>query len=80
MVTGATQLLSHPVRPSAIEETGMQPQPAKRCAYCQEPFYFNGDRMRALPAGNQFVCSEFCAQALREEAHLANRSSVGHAS
>jgi hypothetical protein len=60
---------------SAIEETVMKSgsQPAKRCAYCQEPFYFSGDRMKALPAGNQFVCSEFCAQALREETHLAHR-------
>ena len=43
----------------------------KRCAYCQEPFYFTEHRLRALPAGDQFVCSEFCAQALREETHLA---------
>ena len=43
----------------------------KRCAYCREPFYFDNGRMRALPAGDQFVCSEFCAQALREGAHLS---------
>ena len=43
----------------------------KRCAYCREPFYFDSGRMRALHAGDQLVCNEFCAQALREEAHLA---------
>ncbi len=43
----------------------------KRCAHCQEPFAFSSDRLRALPAGDQFVCNEFCAQALREEAHLS---------
>jgi hypothetical protein len=53
--------------------------PPKRCAYCQEPFYFNAGRMQALPAGNQFVCNEFCAQALREEAHLASRQSLKQA-
>jgi hypothetical protein len=43
----------------------------KRCAYCNEPFCFSGNEVEALPVGNQFVCNEFCAQALREEAHLA---------
>jgi len=47
---------------------GKQP---RRCDYCQEPFCFTGNRVEALPVGNQFVCSEFCAQALHEEAHLA---------
>jgi hypothetical protein len=45
--------------------------PPKRCAYCQEPFYFNQGRIQALPVGDRLVCNEFCAQALREEAHLA---------
>jgi hypothetical protein len=43
----------------------------KRCAYCQEPFCFSESEVQALPVGNQFVCNEFCAQALREEVHLA---------
>lgn len=43
----------------------------KRCAYCQEPFCFSDSQVQALPVGDQFVCNEFCAQALREEAHLA---------
>jgi hypothetical protein len=57
---------------SAIGETVMQSGSVspKRCAYCHEPFCFNSEQVHALPAGNQFVCSEFCAQALREEAHL----------
>jgi hypothetical protein len=42
----------------------------KRCAYCQEPFCFSDNEVQALPVGDQFVCHEFCAQALREEAHL----------
>jgi hypothetical protein len=42
----------------------------RRCAYCQEPFCFAGNTMRALPVGSQFVCNEFCAQALREEAQV----------
>jgi hypothetical protein len=45
----------------------------KRCAYCHEPFCFSDNEVQALPVGNQFVCNEFCAQALREEAHLALR-------
>ena len=69
----ATQILSH--SGSFTEETVMQSASSaasqKRCAYCQEPFYFTDGRMQALPAGNQFVCNEFCAQALREEAHMA---------
>jgi len=43
----------------------------KRCAYCHEPFCFSDNQVQALPVGVQFVCGEFCAQALREEAHLA---------
>lgn len=53
---------------------------SKRCAYCQEPFYIHGDRIRALPAGNQFVCNEFCAQALREEAQHTSRHAIRQAS
>jgi hypothetical protein len=55
----------------------MQPgTPPRRCAYCHEPFCFTGSGIQALPVGDQFVCSEFCAQALREETHLT----VKHAS
>jgi hypothetical protein len=39
----------------------------KRCAYCHEPFCFTDNQVQALPVGDQFVCNEFCAQALREE-------------
>lgn len=42
----------------------------KRCEYCREPFFFSDSQVQALPVGDQYVCSEFCAQALREEAHL----------
>ena len=53
----------------------MQARPAgsfpKRCAYCKEPFCFSDNQVQALLVGDQFVCNEFCAQALREEAHLA---------
>jgi hypothetical protein len=45
----------------------------KRCAYCDEPFCFSDNQVDALPVGNKFVCNEFCAQALREEADLALR-------
>jgi len=45
----------------------------KRCAYCNEPFRITEQGIEALAAGDQLVCSEFCAQALREEAHLLQR-------
>jgi hypothetical protein len=56
-----------------LGETVMQSSATmpKRCAYCQEPLRFSDGRPQALPAGDQFVCTEFCAQALREEAQLA---------
>ena len=60
-----------------LKEKGkvMQSRPTgsfpKRCAYCHEPFCFSDNQVQALPVGDQFVCNEFCAQALREEAHLA---------
>jgi hypothetical protein len=58
-----------------IKETVMQSRLVgsfpKRCAYCREPFCFSDNQVQALPVGDQFVCNEFCAQALREEAHLA---------
>jgi hypothetical protein len=48
--------------------------PAKRCAYCDEPLRMTERRLDAHRAGDQFVCNEFCAQALREEAHLRRAS------
>jgi hypothetical protein len=48
---------------------------AKRCAYCNEPFRISERRVEAHQAGNQFVCSEFCAQALREESDLLRSAS-----
>ena len=39
----------------------------KRCAYCNEPFRITEQGIEALPADNKLVCSEFCAQALRED-------------
>jgi hypothetical protein len=48
---------------------------AKRCAYCDEPFRMTDRRVEAHRAGDQFVCSEFCAQAIREEAGLSRRAS-----
>jgi hypothetical protein len=47
---------------------------AKRCAYCNEPFRITEDGIEALRAGDQLVCNEFCAQAVREEAHLKRAS------
>jgi hypothetical protein len=32
---------------------------------------FTDNQVQALPVEDKFVCNEFCAQALREEAHLA---------
>src|SRR5438093_12734291 len=45
----------------------------KRCAYCNEPFRITEQGIEALSADNQLVCTEFCAQALREEAQLLQR-------
>jgi hypothetical protein len=67
--------MSEPPQYPLIKETVMQSRPVgsfpKRCAYCNEPFCFTQNEVEALPVGDQFVCNEFCAQALREEAHLA---------
>jgi len=48
---------------------------AKRCAYCNEPFRITEQGVEAHMAGDQLVCNEFCAQALREEVHLIKRAS-----
>lgn len=45
----------------------------KRCAYCNEPFRITEQGIEALTDGSQLVCSEFCAQALREESQLLER-------
>jgi hypothetical protein len=46
---------------------------SKRCAYCNEPFRITEHGIEALPADNQLVCSEFCAQALREETQFVQK-------
>ena len=51
-------------------QSGTRGAPPRRCAYCNEPFCFAGNQIKALPVDNQFVCNEFCAQALREEAQF----------
>jgi hypothetical protein len=48
---------------------------AKRCAYCNEPFRITEQGVEALSADDKLVCNEFCAQAVREEAHLLKRAS-----
>lgn len=45
----------------------------KRCAYCNEPFRVTEQGIEALTADDQLVCSEFCAQALREESQLIRK-------
>jgi hypothetical protein len=46
---------------------------SKRCAYCSEPFRITEQGIEALPADNHLVCSEFCAQALREESQFLQK-------
>ena len=46
---------------------------SKRCAYCNEPFRITEQGIEALTAGDKLVCSEFCAQALREETQLLQK-------
>jgi hypothetical protein len=46
---------------------------SKRCAYCNEPFRITEQGIEALQADNQLVCTEFCAQALREEAQFLQK-------
>jgi hypothetical protein len=48
---------------------------AKRCAHCNEPFRITEQGVEAHPAGEQLVCSEFCAEAIREEANQQKRVS-----
>jgi hypothetical protein len=48
---------------------------AKRCAYCNEPFRITELGVEAYRVRDQFVCNEFCAQAVSEEAQLRRRAS-----
>jgi hypothetical protein len=47
-----------PVRPCHISPV---------CAYCGEPLVCNGFGVEAWHIGNQFVCNEFCADAIPDE-------------
>ena len=38
-----------------------------------EPFRITEQGIEALPADNQLVCSEFCAQSLREETQFVQK-------
>jgi hypothetical protein len=71
MAPGTTQAILAMVERGTNMQTASGAPIPRRCAYCQEPFYVNSGRLRAVPAGDHLVCIEFCAQALREEAHLA---------
>jgi hypothetical protein len=48
---------------------------AKRCAYCNEPFRITELGVEAYRVRDQFVCNEFCAQAVSEEAQFRRRAS-----
>jgi hypothetical protein len=48
---------------------------AKRCAYCNEPFRITELGVEAYRVREQFVCNEFCAQAVSEEAQFRRRAS-----
>jgi hypothetical protein len=48
---------------------------AKRCAYCNEPFRITERGVEAYRVRDQFVCNEFCAQAVSEEAQFRRRAS-----
>jgi hypothetical protein len=39
-----------------------------RCAYCGAPLIANAAGLVAWRVGNQFVCNEFCADGLPDEA------------
>jgi hypothetical protein len=38
-----------------------------RCAYCGQPFAFNGFGVEAWQVGDRFVCNEFCADGLPDQ-------------
>ena len=40
----------------------------RRCAYCNEPIRMTKHGALALRIGDELLCNEFCAQAIREEA------------
>src|SRR5262245_1888370 len=62
-----------PLVPGAVMKGPSLVTMNKRCAYCNEPFRVTDQGIEALSADNKLVCSEFCAQALREEAQLLQR-------
>jgi len=43
---------------------------AKGCAYCNEPFRITEQGVEACRIGDHYVCNEYCAQAIREEASM----------
>ena len=43
---------------------------AKRCAYCSEPFRITEQGIEAYRVADQYVCNEFCAQAISEETSM----------
>ena len=43
---------------------------AKRCAYCNEPFRITEQGVEAYRVADQYVCNEFCAQAVSEETSM----------
>ena len=43
---------------------------AKRCAYCNEPFRITEQGVEACRIGDHYVCNEYCAQAISEEASM----------
>jgi hypothetical protein len=59
--------------PGAIMKVPSLVSMSKRCAYCNEPFRITEQGIESFPADNQLVCSEFCAQALREESEFVQK-------
>ena len=43
---------------------------AKRCAYCSEPFRITEQGIEAYRVADQYVCNEFCAQAISKETSM----------
>ena len=43
---------------------------AKPCAYCSEPFRITEQGIEAYRVADQYVCNEFCAQAISEETSM----------
>ena len=51
-------------------QSGTRGAPLGVAPIAMSRFCFAGNQIKALPVDNQFVCNEFCAQALREEAEF----------